>query len=145
MKNFTLLLVLVFGVGAAAYAQDAEDRIEALKIAFITEKLQLTPEESQQFWPIFNEYTNEREKLRTQGKPDRPVQDMSEAEAEKFLAEYLDLEQRELDLKRNYMLRLKNVLPAKKIALLGAAERQFKEKLLERIKKRQQGRMRPGG
>ena len=144
MNKFFYLLVLVFLSSAALQAQDAEDRIESLKIAFITEKLSLSPEESQQFWPLYNEYTDKREAMRKDARPPRPVEQMTDAEAEAFLMKFMDLEQQELNLKRDYMMRLKNVLPARKIALLGAAERQFKEKLLERIKRRQ-GMKRPGG
>jgi hypothetical protein len=144
MKKFFNLLVLVFISGAVLQAQDAEDRIESLKIAFITEKLSLSPEESQQFWPIYNEYTSKRDALRKNVKPEKPVEQMSEQEAQRFLTGFLDQEQQQLDLKRDYMLRLQNVLPAKKVAMLGTAERQFKEKLLERIKRRQ-GRGRPRG
>jgi hypothetical protein len=34
-------------------------RIEALKIAYITKKLNLSPDEAQRFWPIYNNYANE--------------------------------------------------------------------------------------
>lgn len=143
MKKYFNLLVLVFISGAVLQAQDVEDRIESLKIAFITEKLSLSPDESQQFWPIYNEYTAKREALRANAKPSKPVEQMSETEAENFLMNFLDQEQKQLNLRKDYLLRLKDVLPYKKIALLGTAERQFKEKLLERIKRRQ-GRRPPG-
>ena len=33
--------------------------IEALKVAFISRDLELTPEEAQKFWPVYNDYEKE--------------------------------------------------------------------------------------
>lgn len=35
------------------------ERIKAYKVAFITQRLGLTPQEAEVFWPIFNQYENE--------------------------------------------------------------------------------------
>ena len=45
-------------------AQDPGDetraeKIQSLKIAFITQKLQLTTDEAEKFWPVYNQYDNE--------------------------------------------------------------------------------------
>ena len=34
-------------------------KLQALKIAFITQKLQLTSAEAEKFWPVYNQYDNE--------------------------------------------------------------------------------------
>jgi hypothetical protein len=36
--------------------KDRKERIEVLKIQFITEKLDLTPSEAESFWPVYEEY-----------------------------------------------------------------------------------------
>ena len=36
--------------------ENKKENIEAQKVAFITSKLNLTTEESQKFWPVYNEY-----------------------------------------------------------------------------------------
>ncbi len=62
MKRFVLLLALFFSGFTTLYAQDDDPRgekIQALKIAFITQKLGLTAEEAQKFWPIYNQYDQE--------------------------------------------------------------------------------------
>lgn len=63
MKNFILILTLFLGIGLQSHAQDDDKkdggRIQALKIAYITKKLNLSPEEAQKFWPIYNQYAEE--------------------------------------------------------------------------------------
>ncbi|PWT70277.1 MAG: hypothetical protein C5B59_20955 [Bacteroidetes bacterium] len=47
------------------YAQDGP--LGTLKIAFISKKLNLTPEEAQRFWPIYNQYIEELRQARVKG------------------------------------------------------------------------------
>src|ERR1700749_3445006 len=42
------------------------ERVQALKIAFITKRLSLTSAEAEKFWPIYNEYSDKREVVRKQ-------------------------------------------------------------------------------
>ena len=63
MKQF-LLIISFLGLGLGIFAQDEQPkndggRIEALKIAFITKKLNLSTDEAQKFWPIYNKYMDE--------------------------------------------------------------------------------------
>ena len=46
--------------------QDREafrQKVQAHKVAYFTDKLSLTPEEAQKFWPIYNAYFSQREQL----------------------------------------------------------------------------------
>ncbi len=70
MKKTVLVIVLFcFGVGISN-AQNKPERqfnknnIEALKVAYITRQLNLTPEEAQKFWPVHNIYFEELKKAR---------------------------------------------------------------------------------
>jgi hypothetical protein len=60
MKKYLLVLLLTLGSLSQIKAQNGE-KIQTLKIAFITQKLQLTPDEAEKFWPIYNQYDNEME------------------------------------------------------------------------------------
>lgn len=57
---FSFFLIALLGVGLVSNGQDPTqekaDHIKAQKIAFFTEKLSLTPEEAQRFWPVYNLY-----------------------------------------------------------------------------------------
>jgi hypothetical protein len=114
------------------------DRIESLRIAFITEKLRLSPKESQLFWPVFNSYREESNQIKSSGKFDRAIEDMSESEAEDFVKDKFSQQERQLALDKKYYLKFWEVLSVKKIALLYDAENEFKRKLLNAIKNRQE-------
>ncbi len=69
MKKLLLLIVISFGI-ASTNAQNRPEKqfnknnIEALKVAYITRQLNLTPEEAQKFWPVHNIYFEELKKTR---------------------------------------------------------------------------------
>lgn len=111
-----------------------ESRIESQKIAFITQKLDLTPEEAQKFWPIYNEYQAKMKEMRRENKIDWNLKDVSENEANEVLNSLLSREQEELDLKKQYLNKLKTVIPAKKVAQLYVIEKQFREEILAKIR-----------
>ncbi len=111
-------------------------RIEALRIAYITEKLQLTSAEAQVFWPVFNEYQAKLKEARKQSRLDELNDNSSDADIEKAAAAYFDAETRIIALQKEYFVQLKKVLPLKKVAKLYKIEREFKARLLEHIGKR---------
>ncbi len=147
MKNIILILLLAATAGMAQ-AQTPKERIEALKISYITRALHLTPEEAQAFWPLYNEYQDKLEVLKKERraatferwKKDR---DLSDAEIEEALDQYLAYNRKELDLQEEYIEKFKTVLPVKKVAQLIVAEERFKLVLLEELKKRRQMDRRP--
>lgn len=112
------------------------EKVEAQKIAFITNALNLTPEESQKFWPLYNEYSAKEKELRPELK-ERPG-NVSESEANELINKFFENEEKRLNLMKNYYQKFKNVIPASKVVKLHFAERKFKEKLLEKIKERRE-------
>lgn len=64
----TLIYISCFVLFAnLSYAQkdDKHERIEALKTAYFTQQLELTSEQAQRFWPIYNNYSQEMHALKT--------------------------------------------------------------------------------
>jgi hypothetical protein len=112
------------------------DQIEAQKVAYFTQTLDLTVDESQSFWPIYNKYEDDQKALRQQYSPAFKNKDMNDEEAAKAIVGYLEMEENMLLLKRQLYRDLSGVLPPRKIVKLQLAEKQFKQKLLERIKNR---------
>jgi hypothetical protein len=76
MKKFLLIIAVFIGLMATVTAQDNKggngkndgSRIEALKIAYLTKKLNLSTEEAQKFWPIYNKYSDEIRAARIEAK-----------------------------------------------------------------------------
>lgn len=151
IRNFTaLLLLLINGVLCPLQAQpgDKRENIESMKIAFITRKLNLTPEEAKKFWPVYNQFSDELKAVReNRMKTNRDLkeseQQLTDKEVEKMVDGEIAFRQQELDLVKKYNAQFKQALPIRKVAQLYRAEEEFKKELLERIRERRE--QRPGG
>lgn len=138
MKKAIVSTVMIFGLiaGATAQREAGAERIEAFKVAFFTQKLQLTTEEAQAFWPLYNEYERKREELRKAMKPDTRPELMSDEELRAHLYKQLDTEAQLVALRRAYFEKFMEVLPLRKVAMIPQAEQQFKRRLLEELRRR---------
>ncbi|MCF8238105.1 MAG: Spy/CpxP family protein refolding chaperone [Saprospiraceae bacterium] len=121
-----------------------EKRIESMRIAFITKELNLTPSESQAFWPVFNEMKDREKALREQMKPDKPVEELTEQEANTVLDQQMNLMDKEVTLRREYTERFRKILPATKVLKLQHAEGEFRRQLVNEVKERRSRKERPG-
>ncbi len=114
------------------------EKFEAEKIAFITQKLDLSVEEAQAFWPVYNEYSKAAEaahqSVMRATKQLRKSDELSDADAQKLIDELLAAKQQEADLMARYTARFKQVLPIKKVAALFAAEDDFRMHLFKKFK-----------
>lgn len=136
----TTTVLLIFAASIFAQNGDRRERIKSLRIAFITEKLELTPEESKSFWPVYNELTEKMKEVRNQKFKTPADSELTDVEAEKMLNKILDAEQEKIDLRRAYFKKMSAFLPAKKLLALHNAENQFKRQLLNRVGKRRKGK-----
>jgi hypothetical protein len=133
-----IIICLSIVLSVSAFAQQGK-RIEAMRIAFITQRLNLTSEEAQQFWPVYNQFTEKMQQIRGP-KTDTPLDDMSDADAEKMILAEFDKESKELELKKEYYQKLKKVLPVRKVAKLYRSERDFKQELVKYLKEAREER-----
>lgn len=135
-----VLTTLVFGQPEKGKHPNKE-KIKTMKIGYITNKLSLTSEEAQQFWPIYNEFESKmdelREQRRAEHKKPKDNLELSDAEVEKMVDNHIIMEQKELDIKKAYHVKFKEVLPIKKVAKLYRANQEFKRDLLKKIKNHQ--------
>lgn len=107
-------------------------RIEAIKVGYITRSLNLTPEESESFWPIYNQYQGELVELNRQRR-EHLAQNLT---PEQKTDEQFKHEQRVLDLRKRYRNEFKKVLPPEKITQLYQSEKEFKNELIRQLKER---------
>lgn len=138
-----ILLVLCTTMG---YAQRGKkEKIKSLKVAFITEKLDLSSKEAQQFWPVYNEFEEKRQSLRQKeltqirGK----MQDataLTEAQAVRLLEQYTTFHTEEEKLNKSYLNEIKKVLSAKKTLLLLRSEEDFKLQLIRQYRQNNRSR-----
>lgn len=137
-----ILFTLLFLFGMATQAQDRDEhrkKIKALKTAHITEGLNLTPKEAQQFWPIYNEFEEKRRDLYRRERADvENIECLSEKEANSKLEEYVALEKEDFLLKKEYYHDLKQIFSAKKIMQLKQLEEEFHRKLMREFRARRE-------
>jgi len=160
MKSIKFLMLIVAITSAtSSYSQKGNkidiDRVRSHKIAFITNKLNLTAKEAQVFWPVYNAH----DKLMSEYRRDeinavkmvvkdleRPYlskknfDNISEDEAKKIYRIVTDLRNKTHQEKQNYMSKLTTILSYKKILKLQASEREFRKELFRKLK---QTRRRP--
>ena len=140
----TFFVALLFSAFTAQAQRSVNERIEAQRVAFITNRLNLTPEESQQFWPLYNEYRAKQKEINNSYKPAKQWEDMDDAEIESQILRNFDKEEELVALKKSYYFKMKEVISVRKIARLNQAERAFKKELLREIQERKQNNNRPG-
>ena len=142
MKKIITLICLVF-LSISSFAQKGpRERMKAHKIAYITEKLDLTPKEAQQFWPIYNAHEqtmdelkgNNRRLIRNLKETNDGFEGLSDKQAGDFLANYMDIEQQKSQARKKLITNLQKVIPNKKILRLIKAEADFNKRILQRIR-----------
>ncbi|WP_378172192.1 hypothetical protein [Aquimarina sp. SS2-1] len=146
MKKILLLLIIVFTINHSYTQRGPAGRVKALKIAYITEQLDLTSKEAQQFWPIYNAHEDTMENLKRKErksvralKEANEFQNLNEKEAENFLNNYLLAEEQKYLARKTLITDLRQIIPHKKILKLVKAEMDFNRRLLKQLRDRRQG------
>ena len=125
---------IIFDLSAQEKGERIRNKIHSLRIAFYTEQLDFSPEESAIFWPVFKQYQNERKALRsTIGLNKVPA---TEIEAENMLDIMLDNQVKEAGLYKKHILSLKTDIPSSKLVKLKKTENEFKRYLLKMRKEK---------
>lgn len=152
MKKIVLIVLLIStGIFAQRSNENRQgpnhEKIKALKIAHITEALDLTSSEAEKFWPIFNEYDNAMWNIRKEQRGDfkgklhmEGIDSLTDKEATILIDKMLEMKSTELTYRKKLVSNLKGVIPPIKILKLQQAEHSFKEKLIKRLKERKQKR-----
>ncbi|CAM1344916.1 hypothetical protein [Tenacibaculum amylolyticum] len=152
MKKTILIFIVIFsfslGIG---YAQHPGPRlgpnnpkVRALKIATITDKLDLSESESEKFWPIYNRYDKLREQLFRQEKTEirkkvksaGGIKNITNEQALEYLTLLQEIKFKQYKIKAKLYDDLKKFLPAKKILLLEVAEHEFNRSLFEKLRRK---------
>lgn len=145
MKTAKLLTTLAFLLTIVAMGQprlnQKREQIKALKIAYITDELKLTPEEASKFWPLFNAYEEKQKsfrKERIRSYMDQSgtsnIDKMTEKEAASILNDIENSEEDAYQNRKKFVASLKPILPATKILKLKKAEEGFNKKLLKQFR-----------
>ncbi|KLT65869.1 hypothetical protein [Pedobacter sp. BMA] len=141
MKNL-LFVALILLLPATLLAQRPKaEEIESLKIAYFTQKLDLSPDEAKVFWPIYNSMQAEQDALRKERmqkmisfRKTTEIDDLTDAQVQSLIISEFDFKQRDLNLDKKYYNKLKSGLPIKVVGKFYRAQEGFKRELLNRYK-----------
>lgn len=133
------------GLGGDRAARRLE-KIESARVAFLTNRLNLTTEQAQKFWPIYNEYDARRRDLRKRavGKA-KEMATMSDAQLQSAVTDMMAARQDELNLDKEYLTKFQKVISLRQVVMLYRSERDFTKFLLRKLEERRGGGRGAGG
>ena len=144
-KNILIVLFLLFST-TLMFGQRRPDKekIKSLKVAYITERLNLTSSEAQTFWPIYNAHEEQMESFRNQERSQiygklKDMELLSDKEIETLLRELITLENQKHAANQRFLKDIQKVISAKKTFLLLKTENGFKRRLLQQYRRKQGG------
>lgn len=139
-----LIIAFLFTLPIMVSAQGNVDRrneIETYKIAYLTQKLDLSAEETKVFWPIYNDWQREQDELRKERSQKMisfrkisEIEELSDSEVQVLITNDFNMRQRELNLDRRYYAKLRENLPIKIVGKFYRAQEAFKKELLSKYR-----------
>lgn len=148
MKSRILLVILLFGFFASqAQRRPSSEKIESARIGWITERLELSPEVAQKFWPIYNAYSEKRMELRNEFRELRHNTDLATASNEKsreLIDKQFSLKEKEITLEKSLADDLLEVISPRQYLVLRKAEDDFRRMLFDKIREHHEGRGKDG-
>ena len=146
MNNLSRLILVVVLLSTTLFYGQRKDRekIKSLKVAFITEKLDLSSTEAEAFWPVYNDHEAKIEALRKRERTEirsklRNADALSESDADKLLQLAISLESDKASLSLEYFKKVSTIISSKKTVLLMKAEEDFKRQLIRQYRKKRGG------
>lgn len=139
MKKLGLVLMTFLLIGGSLVAQGkpndkkmTKEEKEAKMIGYLTEKLSLTSEEAEEFWPVFKSMKEELKANHKDFKEDKPEKDvkideMTDEEVIELLEKGFSMRQKDLDIKKSYNQKFINIIGPKRTAKLYHLEKEFKK------------------
>jgi archaellum biogenesis ATPase FlaH len=133
-----------FSENVSAQMGERREKLEAEKVAFFTRELNLTTTEAESFWPVYNDYSNRKDKINR----DRKVlyeyitsnkDYMSEDEVQDALTKFITYQNQETSLIESFNKKFLEILPPKKVMMIYVTENQFKAYILKQIRDNRPG------
>lgn len=142
----SLLLITLLIISTPQFAQkgsrhqnkEKREKIKAQKIAFITDKLDLTTDEAEKFWPVYNANQNKLQEMHKSfhamfEEKTADIDGLSEEESKELIIAKQEHDQKILNTRKQFNNDLESVLPQKKILILMEAEKEFKVTLMRNL------------
>lgn len=166
MKNIIVTILISILAGSISFAQErpelsqdnpgttkhhqqekkkypSREELQSQKIAFFTQELDLTPEEAQKFWPVYNEAGKKLQAARKEInvtlkelhnalKSEDPV---SDSEVRLLMNKYFKACEAEIDVQADIFEEVSKVLPVHKAAKTFSLEEKFRIMLIKQLRR----------
>ena len=142
-RIIVLFLFSIFSLQSSAQRGGARQnlqRVQAAKVGYITERVALTPEQAERFWPVYNRYQKELRTVRrtnldaARDRRQAAGSELSEAQSRQAIEASLEMQEERLALKRKYKDEFLRVISAQQLVELYQAEQDFNRVLLQRLR-----------
>ncbi len=144
--NKVIFVILLMGFAAMSQAQgrrgNIEKKVEAKKVGYLTNKLDLSPGEAQVFWPVYNMYTDKLKSFNNYD-DEASLSNDEDIDADNEIRNLIETEKQKLSVKEEYIAKFKQVIGAEKTLILLRSERGFKREMLKSIRKRKEKGIKP--
>ena len=141
MKNTITILMILLVIKAFPQSQEVLDKIESAKIALITQRLDLSPEQAEKFWPIYREYSERQREIHQdfqQLKRNYQPNTATEEESKALIDRGLEIKEQMISLDKQYSERLLSVINNRQLLRLREAENDFRQELMRRLREQRE-------
>jgi hypothetical protein len=144
-KIFVFTILAIFCAMNISAQSAGRERLDAYKIAFFTKRLNLTSQEAEKFWPVYNEYQDGKNRIQLERQElnrnfNQNELNMSERELSEAGDRLVGLAVREAALAQEFHNKIKTILSPVKVLRLYQAENQYRLQLLNELRQRNQVR-----
>lgn len=124
----SLFFIHIYICVAQTQSNGSTNKIEDIKVAYMTKELSLTPEESQKFWPIYNNYFSEIKQAKIASPNDEVA-----------------FEEKVVEIRKKYKANFKAVLNSDdRVNKVFVSEKNLRDMLKKELQDRQRRRRFPG-
>ena len=142
--NYKYLLIFIFSFLCSrgpllAQSTATKDKLEAIKIGFLTERLDLTPTQAAGFWPMYNEYSSKRKDIKTKINAlgiEKQLEQLTEDQISQDIKMLYAYKEAELQLEKEYLSKFTKYISQRQAAKLYKAEREFVKMLLKKLEEK---------
>jgi len=137
-KLFLLCSMILLTIQLQAQAGERAQRVQTIKVGYITQRLHLSEDQAKSFWPVYNSYEDELRGARkafVQKHPEAKRSDTSKKSSQ-YVDDQLALQQQVLDIRKQYKDRLLKVISPDQLATLYEAEKDFRRLLVDQLMKK---------
>jgi len=142
MIRKALILSIMLALSLCVLSQsraEKKEQLEALKVKFITEELDLTAAESEQFWPVFYNYELTIKQLKKRVKRKKKALETSDLSENELTSELDEIYTLEVELAENYKscaLEMLPILGSKKTSKFVSIEDKLRKRIAQKVKSR---------